>query len=422
MKRVRRQQTKNQRRAVRAAQQTIPLDDGTVTTPVTLAMIQALIPLGLKAVEEALVEEVTALAGPRYARDDERPAVVRWGAQRGSIYLADQKLPITVPRVRDRRVQREVPLATYAALQAPRAQDVGLFRRVLGGLSCREYEAAAEAVPAAFGLARSSVSRRFIRASAHELRRLQERRLDDAEWLVLVLDGKTFAGDQLVLALGVTATGEKRILGLVQTASENKRVIAAFLRELGERGFPLDRPLLVVLDGAKGLRAAVRDVLGDVPVQRCQWHKRENVVSYLAKQDQPTWRRKLQAAYAHPAYADAKRALDRLHRELRLLNESAAASLAEGLDETLTLHRLNVFPQLGVSFKTTNLIESVMARLEAKTRRITRWRTSDQKLRWCASALWAMERQFRRIKHHRHLPLLKQALRNRLSLTNSAAA
>jgi len=422
MRKVRTQQTKNQQRAVHDVPQTIPLDDGTVTTPVTLAMIQALIPLGLKAVEEALVEEVTALAGPRYARDDARPAVVRWGAQRGSIYLADQKLPITVPRVRDRAAAREVPLATYAALQTPRARDVGLFRRVLGGLSCREYEAAAEAVPEAFGLARTSVSRRFIRASAHELRRLQERRLDDAEWLVLVLDGKTFAGDQLVVALGVTTTGEKRILGLVQTASENKRVIATFLRELGERGFPLARPLLVVLDGAKGLRAAVRDVFGDVPVQRCQWHKRENVVSYLAKHDQPTWRRKLQAAYAHPTYAEAKRALDRLHRALRLVNASAAASLAEGLDETLTLHRLNVFPELGVSFKTTNLIESVMARLEAKTRRVTRWRTSDQKLRWCASALWAMERQFRRVKHHRHLRLLKQALQTRLSTTNSAAA
>jgi transposase-like protein len=403
----------------------MPLDDGTVTTPVTLVMIQALIPLGLRAVEDALLAEVQALAGPRYARDDERSAVVRWGAQRGSIYLADQKLPITVPRVRDGRARREVPLATYAALQTPRAQDVGLFRRVLGGLSCREYEAAAEAVPEAFGLARSSVSRRFIRTSARELRRLQERRLDDAEWLVLVLDGKTFARDQLVVALGVTATGEKRILGLVQTASENKRVIASFLRELGERGFPLDQPLLVVLDGSKGLRAAVRDVFGDdagVQVQRCQWHKRENVVRYLAKQDQPTWRRKLQAAYAHPTYADAKRALDRLHRELRLINESAAASLAEGLDETLTLHRLNVFPELGVSFKTTNLIESVMARLEAKTQRVTRWRTSDQKLRWCASALWATERQFRRVKGHRHLPLLKQALHVRLSLTNSAAA
>jgi len=427
MPRVRQKPTKNQPRAVPktplALPPMLPLDDGTVTTPVTLAMIQALIPLGLRAVEEALLAEVEALAGPRYARDDERSAVVRWGAQRGSIYLADQKLPITVPRVREGQGRREVPLATYAALQTPRAQDVGLFRRVLGGLSCREYEAAAEAVPEAFGLARSSVSRRFIRASARELRQLQERRLDDAEWLALVLDGKTFGGDQLVVALGVTATGEKRILGLVQTASENKRVIASFLRELGERGFPLEQPLLVVLDGAKGLRAAVRDVFGDrVQVQRCQWHKRENVVSYLAKQDQPTWRRKLQAAWAHPAMADAKRALDRLHRELRLLNESAAASLAEGLEETLTLHRLGVFPELGVSFKTTNLIESVMGRLEAKTQRVTRWRTSDQKLRWCASALWAAERQFRRVKNYRHLPLLKHALQNRLSLTQSVAA
>jgi transposase-like protein len=400
----------------------MPLDDGTVTTPAALAMIQALIPLGLRAVEEALVAEVTALAGPRYARGDLHPTVVRWGAQPGSIYLADQKLPIRVPRVRDRRRQQEMSLATYTTLQTPRGHDVGLFRRVLGGLSCREYEAAAEAVPDAFGLARSSVSRRFIRASARELRRLQERRLDDAQWLVLVLDGKAFAGDQLVIALGVTATGEKRILGLVQTASENRRVIGSFLRELGERGFPVDQPLLAVLDGAKGLRAAVRDVFGDIPIQRCQWHKRENVVSYLAKQDQPTWRRKLQAAYAHPAYTDAKRALERLHRELRLVNESAAASLAEGLEDTLTLHRLNVFPELGVSFKTTNLIESVMARVEAKIHRVSRWRTSDQKLRWCASALWTMERQFRRVKNHRHLPLLKQALHGKLSLTTSAAA
>jgi len=398
------------------------LDDGTVTTPAALALIQALIPLGLQAVAERLVAEVTALAGPRYARDDAQPDVVRWGAQRGSIFLADQQVPITVPRVRDRAAQREVPLATYAAFQTPRALDVGLFRKVLSGISCREYEAAAEAVPEAFGLSRNSVSRRFIRASARELYRLQERRLDDAEWVVLVLDGKTFAGDQLVIALGVTATGEKRILGLVQTASENKRVIAAFLRELGERGFPLDQPLLAVLDGAKGLRAAVREVFGDIPVQRCQWHKRENVVSYLAKQDQPKWRRKLEAAYAQLTYGDAQRALAQLHRELRVVNESAAASLLEGLEETLTLHRLKVFVELGVSFRTTNLIESVMARLEAKTRRVTRWRTSDQKLRWCASALWAMEKQFRRVKQYRHLPLLKRAVQHTLSPTKSAAA
>lgn len=349
MARVRQQPTKNHpSRASRAtaAQQTIPLDDGTLTTPVTLAMIQALIPLGLKAVEDALQAEVLALAGARYRHGDGPPGVVRWGKQAGSIYLADQKVPLTVPRVRDREAGHEVPLATYQQLQTPRAHDVGLFRRVLGGLSCREYEAAAEAVPEAFGLARTSVSRRFIQASARELRRLQERALGDARWLVLVLDGKTFAGDQLVIALGVTTSGEKRILGLVQTATENRRVIASFLRELGERGFPLDGPLLVVLDGAKGLRAAVREVYGEtVQVQRCQWHKRENVVSYLPKADQTTWRRKLQAAYAHPAYANAKRALARLSRELAVINESAARSLEEGLEETLTLHWLGVGPR-----------------------------------------------------------------------------
>ena len=189
----------------------------------------------------------------------------------------------------------------------------------------------------AFGLAKSSVSRRFIRASARELQQLMERRLDDREWLVLLLDGKRFASDGIVLALGVTRTGEKRILGMVQTATEHTTVCAAFLRELVGRGVTAPHGLLVVLDGAKGLRAAVRDVFGDaVAVQRCQWHKRENVLCYLPKQDHPLWRRKLQAAYAQPSFADAKRALQRLVRELRVENDSAARSLEKGLDETLT--------------------------------------------------------------------------------------
>lgn len=259
MRSVRRSVAKNQ------ATRPLPLaiDDGTVT----VAMIQALIPLGLRAVGEALDEEVRHLAGPRYERGSPRG---RWGRQRGSIYLADQKLAIEVPRVRDRQAHREVPLATYAALQRPRAQDTGLFRRVLSGISCREYEAAAEAVPAAFGLGKTSVSRRFIRASARQLARLQERSLADGHWLALVLDGKTFAEDTLVIALGVTTTGEKRLLGVVQTGSENKTVCAQFLRTLIDRGFPATQPLLVVLDGAKGLRAAVEGVFGPhAQVQRC---------------------------------------------------------------------------------------------------------------------------------------------------------
>lgn len=422
MRRVRSEALKGQpasESASELSQLGIPLDDGTAM----LALIQSLIPLGLKAVEEALSREVTVIAGRRYAHEDDHPDIVRWGTQPGSIYVADQKLPIRVPRVRDQLAGREIALPTYQQFQTPRSLDVGLFRRVLGGLSCREYEAAAETVPEAFGLARSSVSRRFIRASARSLRDLQERRLDDREWLVLLLDGKTFARDQLVIALGVTCSGEKRILGIIQTATENKSVCAAFLRELQERGFIATRGLLVVLDGAKGLRAAVRDAFGDdVPVQRCQFHKRQNVLSYLPKCDQPAWSRKLQAAYAHTTYSDAKRALQRLVRELTVVNASAARSLEEGLEETLTLHRLGVFPELGVSFRTTNLIESVMSVVEAKTAKVDRWRTSDQKLRWCAAALLAVEKQFRRVRGYDHMPLLEKALATKISLSAQRAA
>lgn len=419
MRTVRTKAAAHQSTASRALQAMVPLDEGTVA----LSMIQALIPLGLQAVEAALQAEVTALAGARYAHADGHAGVARWGSQPGSIYLADQKLPITVPRVRDRRAGPEIPLATYAQLQTPRAQDAGLFRRVLGGLSCREYEAAAEAVPEAFGFAKSSVSRRFVGASAQALRQFHERRHDDATWLVLLLDGKSFASDQVVIALGVTTTGEKRVLGLVQTATENKRVCAEFVRELIARGVEAPTGLLVVLDGAKGLSAAVREVFGaDVPLQRCQWHKRENVVSYLSKSQHLLWRRKLQAAYAHPKYADAKRALQKLGTELAVLNASAARSLEEGLEETFTLHRLGVFATLGTSFKTTNLIESVMARVEAKTQRVGRWRTSDQKQRWCAATLRHIETNFRRVKGCKHLPVLQRALQATLPDHTRAAA
>lgn len=402
-----------------APQLPIAIDDGTAI----LAMIQALIPLGLKAVEAELSHEVMRLAGKRYSHDDDHPSVVRWGSQMGSVYLADQKIPVKVPRVRDLALNREVPLETYEHFQIPRSLDAGLFRRVLGGLSCREYEAAAEAVPDAFGLSRSSVSRRFAKASARRLQSLLDRRLDDRQWLALVMDGKTFAKDSIVIAMGVTREGEKRILGIVQTATENKRACSQFLRELVERGFSAPNGLLAVLDGSKGLNSAVREVFGsDVHIQRCQWHKRENVVSYLPKSEQPVWRRKLCAAYAHTAYTDAKRALQRLVAELRVLNESAARSLEEGLEETLTLHRLNVLPELGKSFTTTNIIESVMARVEEKTLRVDRWRTSDQKLRWCASALMAVEQQFRRVKGCDHLPLLERALKAKITQQHDAAA
>ncbi len=376
-----------------------------------MALIQALIPLGLQAVGDLLAEEVTQLAGPRYARTGGQPGLVRWSQQHGSVYLADQKLPTPVPRVRDLARNTEVPLTTYQQLREPRQGDLGLFRKVLLGLSCRDYATCAEAVPAAFGLSPSTISRRFIRASARKLRAFLERRLDRYDMVALLLDGKTFAEDEMVMALGVTVTGEKVLLGFVQTATENERVCAAFLRDLVERGLRTDHGLLCVLDGSRGLRRAVQMVFGaQAVVQRCQWHKRENVVAYLPKAQQATWRRKLQQAYERPAYAEAKAALLRCRQELRLLNESAVASLDEGFEETLTLHRLGVFGALGVSLKTTNSLESVNALVGQRTAKVDRWTNSSQKQRWLAAALLDIEPRLRRIKGYRHLPLLRSAL------------
>ncbi len=376
-----------------------------------VALIQALIPLGLQAVGDLLEEEVTRLAGPRYARTGGLPGVVRWSQQGGSVYLADQKLPITYRRVRDLPHNTEVPLRTYQQLQTPRGADLGLFRKVLLGLSCRDYAACAEAVPAAFGLSPSTICRRFLRASARKLRAFLERRLDRHDIVALHLDGKTFAEDAMVMALGVTVAGEKVLLGFVQTATENEKVCAAFLRALVDRGLRTDQGLLCVIDGAKGLRAALQTVFGpQAVVQRCQWHKRENVVAYLPKGQQAPWRRKLQQAYGRPTYAEAKAALLRCRQELRLLNESAVMSLDDGFEETLILHRLGVFGALGVSLKTTNSLESVNALVGQRTAQVDRWINSSQKQRWLAAALLDIEPRLRRIRGYRHLPLLRSAL------------
>jgi transposase-like protein len=339
------------------------------------------------------------------------------------VYLGDQKVPIEVPRVRDQQRHVEVPLPTYERLQHPRTGDTGLLHKVLGGLSTREYERCAEAVPEAFGLSASTVSRRFKRASARKLRALMERRLDGYDLVALLLDGKTFAEDEMVTAVGVTITGEKILLGFVQTATENRKVCAVFLRELVERGLQIEAGLLVVTDGAKGLHAAVREVCGSAALlQRCQWHKRENVLQYLPDRHRATFRRKLQAAYERPTYEAAKRALSKLRAELTLLNASAAASLDEGLEETLTLHRLGVFAELGTSLKTTNTLESIHARVESRTAKVDHWKNSEQKQRWLATALLDLEPRLRRIRNYQALPLLREAIKRQMQGVKKSAA
>jgi len=404
-----------------------PIDLSTLSAPedldAKLALIQALIPLGLQAVAEALKQEVIALAGKRYSRTGGLPGVVRWSRQRGSVYLGDQKVAVLYRRLRDRAQKREIPLRTLKQLHQPHQADGKLFLQLLRGLSCRSYGECAQAIPGIFGLSPSSVSRRFLRASARKLQQLCERRLESYDFVALFLDGKTFPEDEMIIALGITLSGEKVILGFVQTGTENESVCSEFLRSLVERGLRIDPGLLCivrlrltnVIDGAQGLRAAIQKVFGSQAVlQRCQWHKRENVVSYLPKSQQALWRRKLQQAYEKPTYTEAQAALHRIRQELRLLNASAVASLDEGTEETLTLHRLGVFPQLGLSLKTTNCIESLMSQVGQRTDKVDRWRNSDQKQRWVASALLDIEPKLHRIKGYRHLPALRAALQGEI--------
>ena len=357
-----------------------------------IELIQSLIPLGLMYVNEELQKEVKKLAGKRYARGINS----RWGSQGGSIYLLDQKISIRVPRVRNKMRDEEVTLQMYKKLQDPRKEDEGLLKRVISGLSCRRYEECAETLPGVFGISGSTISRRYIRASAKKLREMRDRRLDRHDIVGIFLDGKTFSDDMMIMAIGVTIKGEKIILGFIQTGTENERVCREFLEELKDRGLKDENGILFVIDGSKGIRKAIEIVFKERGfVQRCQWHKRQNVISYLPKSQQDEIRRKLQNAYEEKTYKEAKESLMEIRDELLEINESAARSLDEGLEETLTLHKFGVFEELGISFKTTNCIESVMAQIGQLTDKVDYWRNSRQKHRWIATALLDIEPRLR---------------------------
>ena len=383
-----------------------------------LDLIRALIPIGLSYVAAELEHEVVSLAGVRHSRKADQDTPRRHGSNPGSVKLAGQTIPIRVPRLRNDDV--EVPLTCYENLHQGGDLNDQVFRQVLYGISCRNFEQAAEQIPGAIGLSSSSVSRKFVEASAKKLREFQERDISNLDLVAVFLDGKSFAEDQMVIAVGVNLEGHKHILGFVQTDTENKRSISQFLKSLTTRGLDVSDGLLAVIDGAKGLRAALLDAFtGRVLIQRCQWHKRENVVSYLAKGDQKYWRNRLQKAYQRPTYKEAKCELKKIRRELSDINESAVASLDEGLEETLTLHRLDMFGILGKSLKTTNIIESINAQAEERCGRVDCWKNSNQKQRWLASALLDIEPRFRRLSGYRHLPALRSAIMKELKIPDS---
>lgn len=380
---------------------------------VKMSVIQELIPLGLSKVAEELQNEFKRLTGPKHGRGTDNAP---WGEQNGSVYLREQKFPVTVPRVRNTSTNTEVPLESYRRLRKPFADDQNTVLKLLHGLSTHKYHESASLAAEAFGISASNLSKRFKAKSANTLKALQERSLAQYDIVAVFIDAKRYADDGLMVAVGVTMDGNKLMLGVEHIHSENSRAIEQWLSRLVERGLKFEEGLLFIIDGSKGIKKAIEHKFGDYcVVQRCQWHKRENVISYLADDQKVICRRRLKEAYAQTTYKDAKAQLTKLHQELVHVNESAANSLAEGLEETLTLHQLGLSSELSKSLNTTNCIESVMSQIGQYTDKVDRWHNSNQILRWTAASAMDIEPRLRKIKGFRYLKVLRFKLQEKVN-------
>lgn len=364
---------------------------------------------GLRVMELLMEEEVRERVGERSQPQPDRTAN-RWGKERGFCVVMGQKVPIERPRVRTTDDQ-EVRLGSYEMFHRGEPLTETVWEKLMLGLSTRTYGRAVREFAEAYGLEKSAISEHFIEASREKLKAMMERRLDKLRLCALLIDATPFAGQQMVAALGISQDGRKTILGIRQGATENATVVGELLGDLMNRGLDFAEMRLYVLDGGKALHAAVKKYAGEsAPIQRCQVHKRRNVLDHLTDEQKPAVAKKLNAAYALEDYAAAKQALNTLHRELMDLNPSAARSLAEGLEETLAVHRLRVPPQLRKTLASTNVIESAFAIVERVCANVKRWHEGDQRERWVGSGLLVAQKQFRRIQGHKQIPILLREL------------
>lgn len=358
-----------------------------------------------------LEAEVEQLCGERYEHAPGKRAVTRHGGQRGWAMVAGQKVPLERPRVRHTDGSGEAKLAVYQQLQDPENLRDAALRRIVHGVSARNYEQVVERTSEGFGVKRSSVSRHYVRVMAERIREFCERRWDGVRFVAIVIDGKSFARETMVAVLGITASGEKRMLGLRQGATENAQVCKELLESLRERGVRTDSPTLFVLDGAKALQAAVKSVWGDnALVQRCQVHKKRNVKEHLAESHWPELSARLSEAYGETDYARALSLLKQTATWLERINPDAAASLREGREETLTVVRLGVHAKLRQTLSNTNVMESAFSVVEQVTGRVKRWRPGEMRWRWCVAGLLHAEQHFRCVDGYRHIPALLSAL------------
>jgi putative transposase len=360
---------------------------------------------GVLIMRTLLEEEVERLAGEKHKHNPDRQGL-RWGKEESHVVFGGRKIAVERPRVRSLD-GKEIALERFRLFQAGSRMEEAVARQVIAGVSTRDYEGAVNGVVDGYGIRRSSVSRHWKAVSQERLTEFMERPLDALNLVAVLIDGIEFKEALLVAALGVDATGKKYVLGIWQGTTENAELSKSLLQDLVRRGLSTDEKHLFVLDGSKALAKAVRQVFGERgEIQRCHVHKERNVLDHLPESRKRTVRMRLRAAWNMKDHEEARSELLRLTRYLKDLNPSAAKSLEEGLDETLTLHRLGVPESLRRSLRTTNSIESCFSSTRKYCRNVKHWRAGSMTLRWAGTMMIEAERRFRRLKGFRSMPRL----------------
>jgi putative transposase len=375
--------------------------------------------LGLGVLGEMMEAELDEVVGPKHAKNRERTAV-RHGHEDGEVTLGGRRVAVKRPRARTADGEQEVALGTYEYFADRDPLTRVVLEQMLAGVSTRRFaqtrEPVGEKVTAGERSAsKSAVSREFVGRTREHLDALMSRDLADVRLAALMVDGIELKGRCCIVALGVSTDGVKLPLGLWDGSTENKTVTAHLLSDLVARGLDVEQGVLVVLDGSKALRAAVDEVFGPVPVQRCTRHKERNVLEHLPERDRPAVKARLQRAWASDNHTLALDGLRTLAGELEHSHPGAAASLAEGLEETLTLTRLGVRGRLKKTLASTNPIESMIEIIRRTSRNVKRWQSGDMCLRWTAAGMIEAETQFRKIVGYSDVAKLAHAVEHDLA-------
>jgi putative transposase len=378
---------------------------------------------GLQVMAAIMEQDVAAVCGPRGRHDPQRTAT-RHGHERGSVTLGGRRVAVTRPRMRATDGSGELPVASYELFSGTEVLGRMAMERMLAGLSTRHYPAGLEPVgarteQAAAATSRSAVSRRFVTATETALAQLLGADLRRLDLVAFMVDGVHFGEHTCVVALGIDIDGVKHPLALVEGSTENATLVTDLIVGLRERGLDVTRPILAVLDGSKALRRAVVDVFDHPVLARCQLHKIRNVRDRLPEKLRSVVTARMRRAYRAESALAAEAELTGLAAELDRTHPGAAASLREGLDETLTVLRLGVPPTLARTLRSTNAIESMISICRDRSANVKRWRDGQMALRWCAAGMLEAGKQFRRVNGHLHLRTLRAALERHVATENA---